>query len=70
MTTDRVEYYNGDAKHPMVSIESSIVPTVGSFVSIEKVTWIVKSVTFAVDYSASAHKEHRANVTLEKCNDN
>lgn len=62
--TDRVEYYD-DKANLLVAVQSSIVPPLGSKISIRKKTWTVKSVSYAVDHSDDiARREMRANVDL------
>lgn len=60
---DTVEYYNG--KDLIVRVKSSIVPTVGSLISIRKETWKVISVTYAIDHADDWQRSGtRANVDL------
>lgn len=62
---DLVEYYNG--ARLLVAINSSIVPPVGSLISIAKTTWEVASVSYAIDQSVSTtERRTRANVDLVK----
>lgn len=63
---DRIEYYDGD--RIVASVESSMVPTVGSRISIRKETWAVVRVTFALDHADEPmEKVMRANVDIEAC---
>lgn len=67
-SNDRVEYYlEPDAKHPFVSVESSIVPVKGSYVNIKGKTYKVTLVTFALDHSdrPTSERVHRANVDIK-----
>ena len=60
---DFVEYYAGDSLE--CRINSSIVPAVGSKISIRKKTWVVKHVSYAIDYADKvAEQQTRANVEL------
>jgi chromosome condensin MukBEF MukE localization factor len=62
---DRVELY-GNGKL-LVALDSSIVPAVGSFVSIRGETWKVDRVTYAVDYADKMMERYmRANVEMKK----
>jgi len=61
---DRVEYYDG--KQCLLGIESSIVPPVGSLISIRGATWEVTRATYAIDYADSHYQRQiRANVDLK-----
>jgi len=63
---DVIEFYDGDTLE--YRIASSMVPRVGDYISIRKKTWVVKRVTYAVDYYdnlAPRRSEMRANVDLE-----
>jgi hypothetical protein len=65
---DTVEYYNVDGipdKDLIVSLKSSIVPTIGSYINIRKNTYRVLTITYAVDY-ADDHQRTimRANVNV------
>lgn len=63
-TPNVIEFYDGDAL--VTSVESSMVPPVGSKISIKKKVWSVVAVTYAVDYAESLHcKGMRANVDLK-----
>ena len=63
---DKIEYYDGD--RIVASVESSMVPTVGSRISIRKKTWSVVRVTFALDHADEPmEKGMRANVEIEAC---
>ena len=60
-----VEFYDGDK---IVSrVESEMVPTVGSKISIRKTVWKVVNVTYALDYADKIWEtQMRANVSLEE----
>jgi hypothetical protein len=60
-----VEFYDGDS---IVSrVNSTMVPTVGSKISIRKEVWTVVNVTYALDYADKVfERQMRANVSLEK----
>lgn len=60
---NRVEIYNSVGL--LSSVDTSIVPFVGSFINIEGKTWRVARVTFAVDYSGQPFERMRANVDVE-----
>lgn len=61
-----VEYYNGE--NLVVRIASSIVPPVGSKISIRGKTWGVARVTFAIDHVEKiSERSTRANVDLQEC---
>ena len=63
---DRIEYYDGDTM--VASVESAMVPAVGSRISIRKKTWAVARVTYALDHADEPmEKGMRANVDLEAC---
>jgi hypothetical protein len=64
--SDRLEFYDGDT--PVAFVKSSIVPTVGSKISIKKVTWTVTRVSYALDHSGGADSERdmRANIDIER----
>lgn len=44
-----VEFYRGSSGGLMESVKSSLVPTVGSYISVAKKTWAVERVTWAID---------------------
>ena len=46
---DKIEYYDGN--NMLASAMSSMVPTVGSKISIRAETYTVTSVTYAIDHS-------------------
>ena len=51
MSRDTIEFYTKGEVSPFGSVATAMVPAVGSFISIDKETWTVVSVTYAVDYS-------------------
>ena len=65
---DRIEFYHKDKL--MTSVRSSIVPTVGSLINIQKKTWEIVGVTFTLDHSGEAFQDRsmRINVELEPSN--
>ena len=63
MNNDSIEFYSKDAARIMAIVASSMVPRVGSKISILGKTWEVANVTYAVDYSMS-RPAMRANVDL------
>jgi hypothetical protein len=61
---DMIEFYDGSAC--IASTNSSIVPPVGSKISIRKKTWTVIGVTYVLDHAdETPGKMMRANVDLE-----
>ena len=44
-----IEFYDG--KKLVASSESSMVPPVGSKISIRKETWVVQQITYALDHA-------------------
>lgn len=44
-----IECYDGDARHPFAHVYSPAVPRVGDLINIKKVTWRVRTVTWAID---------------------
>lgn len=60
---DRLEFYTGSGL--VAVLDSSIVPPVGSFVNIRKITYEVKAVSYAVDYVDERSARYmRANIDL------
>lgn len=60
---DILEFYDGNKF--IASVESHMVPSVGSFISIRKKTWQVDRLTYALDYTDDQHgKRLRCNVDL------
>ena len=57
---DKVEFYNG--KNLVAAVNSSMVPPIGSYISIRKKTWEIVAVSFAVD-----HADERAECGM-RCN--
>lgn len=68
---DSVEFYNVDGKPGrdlVASVKSSIVPPVGSKISIRKQTWEVVGVSYSLDHADDfASACLRANVELRPC---
>lgn len=63
---DWIEYCDGDKL--VGSVNSAMVPTVGSRISIRKKTWAVVRVTYALDHADEpSMKGMRANVDIEAC---
>lgn len=60
-----IEFYDGDK---VVSrVNATMVPTIGSKISIRKDVWTVVNVTYALDYSDKIfERQMRANVSLER----
>ena len=64
---DQIEFYDGDRL--IKTMESSMVPLVGSQISIRKETWTVISVTYAIDHADKLFESRmRACVDLEPFN--
>ena len=63
---DMIEFYFEDKC--VARLESSVVPFVGSFISIRAKTYKIKAVNFACDYLDQVMTEHqmRCNVELVK----
>jgi len=60
-----IEFYS--QSFMLTSVESSMVPPVGSYVSIRKKVWRIGKVTFAVDYSdENVLRIMRCNVDLDE----
>jgi hypothetical protein len=66
---DTIEFYDGN--RVVASVQSSMVPIVGSFISIRKETWEVRRVTYALDHAdrGNSVKGMRANVDLRALNE-
>lgn len=61
---DSIEFYDGD--NIITAVNSSMVPHLGSKISIRKQTWCVINVTFAVDHADELfERSMRCNVNLE-----
>jgi hypothetical protein len=61
--TDSIEFYSKDSGKIVARVESSMVPPVGSKISIQGETWEIAGVTYALDHSAT-RPAMRANVDL------
>jgi hypothetical protein len=60
---DTVEFY--DDQYMIAQVSSSIVPPVGARINIQKRTWVVTAVTYALDHADSqTERSMRANVDL------
>ena len=60
-----IEFYEANTPQMIAIVESAMVPTVGSMISIRGVTWKVASVSYAVDNASSYNdKVMRANIDL------
>lgn len=65
MTADRIEFYRAGSELPFASIESPMVPPVGSKISILEQSWKVVGVTYALDHlDEPARRCLRANVNV------
>lgn len=61
---DTIEFY---FNRNVFSVRSSMVPPVGSLISIHRVTYIVTRITYALDQANDVfERKLRANVDLEK----
>ncbi len=69
--TDIIEFYVKRAKTPFIRIESSVIPTCGSFINILRQTWQVNAVTYALDFVDAKFDQPRmrANVELSRRKD-
>lgn len=64
MIQDRIEFYDGDKI--VATVESSMIPQIGSKISIRKKTWEVTHVTFALDHADEARERMmRCNVDIK-----
>lgn len=62
---DKIEYYNGDEL--VASVESAMVPAVGSRIIIRNKTWAVARVTYTLDHADEMHERGmRANVDVAR----
>ena len=61
---DLIEFYKNNAKLPFASVRSSMVPPVGSYISIKGEAYLVARVTYALDHNSSPYCM-RANVYLK-----
>lgn len=62
---DRIEFYDKD--NIVASCESSMIPTLNSFISIRGKAWEVVGVTYALDHSDDPRQRSmRANVDLRE----
>ncbi len=60
---DVIEFYDGDAV--VASVRSPMVPPVGTLINIRKEEWVVRGVTYALDYADHPYRiAMRANVDL------
>lgn len=63
-----IEFYIAHTTGGIYWVESYMVPPVGSFISIEKRTYEVVKVTYALDYADESSRRMRANVDLRLIN--
>lgn len=62
-----VEFYEQKSPKMLVSVESAMVPTIGSMISIKGVTWEVSYISYSIDHSDNIlEKRMRANVEVVK----
>lgn len=64
MSEDCIEFYSEGSL--VVRVESSIIPLIGNFINIKKVTYVIKNIAFAVDYAESLSPKMRCNIDLSK----
>jgi hypothetical protein len=65
----KIEFYVGDAQQHIAVLDDGAVPREGEFISIRKVTYRVRRVTWAVDDADKIPgAKLRANVELEPSN--
>lgn len=62
---DSIEFYSKEEGRIMASVDSSMVPPIGSYISILGSTWEISRVTYALDYSAT-RPAMRANIDLRR----
>lgn len=61
---DRIEFYHG--KKVIAVVKSSMVPTVGSLISIQRNAWRVVGIVYALDHADDFQlRGMRCNVDLE-----
>lgn len=48
---DRIEFYELGSGLLLVTLDSSVVPTIGAIVNIRKARWVVEAIGFTVDYA-------------------
>lgn len=62
-----IELYEGNNQHPFAHVRDSAVPRENEYINIQKQTWQVERVTWALDHSDKAppEKELRACVVLK-----
>ncbi len=60
-----IEFYIGHEATCISVVVDSAVPRAGEFVNIRKVTYLIKRVTWAVDWPDSMGTKFRANVEME-----
>ena len=61
---DSLEFYYGDIL--VARACSSMVPVVGTKISIKKKPWLIEAVNFSVDYSDEDRCSMRCNVELDE----
>jgi hypothetical protein len=63
--SDTIEFYDGEAL--VCRVESSMIPVIGSKISIRKQVYTIMRVTFALDHADEPReKKMRCNVDLRK----
>lgn len=60
----QVEFYNGQTGPLIAALQADAVPRSGELINIQKVTWQVQRVTWALDYANSRAQRLRANIEL------
>lgn len=65
-TRSLLEFYDGEKL--LIRLSSAMVPPIGYYISIKKVTWLVVGVTYAIDYAENSQNERimRANIDLQE----
>ncbi len=69
MSEDSIEIYENGANKYMCRVNSSHRLMNGDKININKMTWIVVNVTFAIDHSTLQVHQLRCNVDVVKCDD-
>jgi len=66
VNNDKIEFYADD--NMVCVVASSMVPAVGSKISIRGKTWAVTRITYALDHADERHERSmRANIDVVRC---
>lgn len=63
---DCIEFYNSETNKLVAIINSTMVPTIEAFINIQKQTWQVINITYALDTDDFGARRMRANIDLIK----